>query len=196
MTSKGSLSSSGGPVPRTVETCGTAAAHAMADRNGPLGEPRCVPKPPSSLKPPAPWRPEHRGQIKTPHQIESFMNIRICAAKLHNVYVTEANPDYKGSITIGKELLEASGIKAYQMVIINNGENGDTWQTYAMPGKKGQVCLNGRPPSHHFKPGDQVIILAEVFVTPEEYPRVVAKVVFVDKNNNITGVDSHTLGEL
>lgn len=124
------------------------------------------------------------------------MTIRVCMAKLHNVTVTEANPNYKGSITIGQNLLEASGIKPYQMVIINNGENGDTWQTYVIPGKDGEICLNGRPPSHHFKPGDQVIILAEAFVTPDEFPKLVAKVVFVDVQNKVTEVESHTLGEL
>ncbi len=124
------------------------------------------------------------------------MNIRVCMAKLHNVTVTEANPNYKGSITIGQNLLDASGIKPYQMVIINNGRNGDTWQTYVIPGKTGEICLNGHPPAHHFKPGDVVIILAEAFVTPEEFPKLVAKVIFVDDKNSITNVESHTLGDL
>ena len=123
------------------------------------------------------------------------MNIRVCMAKLHNVTVTEANPNYKGSITIGRNLLEASGIKPYQMVIINNGRNGDTWQTYVIPGKTGEICLNGQPPAHHFKPGDVVIILAEAFVTAEEYATFVSKVVFVDAKNNVSSVESHSLGQ-
>ncbi len=124
------------------------------------------------------------------------MNIRICTAKLHNVTVTEANPKYKGSITIGCELMKAAGILPYQMVIINNGRNGVSWQTYVIPGKEGEVCLNGLPPSHHFKKGDKIIVLVEAFVTPKEYKKIVAGVVFVDRDNKILEIKKERLSDL
>jgi aspartate 1-decarboxylase len=125
------------------------------------------------------------------------MLIRVCTAKLHNVTVTEANPNYKGSITIGADLLDASNILPGQMVIINNGENGHTWQTYVMKGKPGVICLNGRPPSHHFEKGHKVIVLAEAWIDHAEYKaNLVQTVVLVDGKNKITQTIRKPLHEL
>ena len=93
------------------------------------------------------------------------MLIRVCAAKIHQATVTEAKLDYVGSITIDEAFLDASGIKPAQYVNITNLSNGVFWQTYVMPGGRGegQICLNG-PPARHFLPGDKIIILAEAWI--------------------------------
>ncbi|GEM_PF-362401 len=124
------------------------------------------------------------------------MNIRVCMAKIHNATVTEANPGYKGSISICPLIMKAAGIRPCQMLIINNCRNGDTWQTYAMLGKEGQICLNGKPPAHHFQKGDVVIILAEAWVSGGEYENLAANVVFVDDKNKIIDVKSNNLADL
>ena len=120
------------------------------------------------------------------------MYIRICFAKIHRATVTGADLNYVGSITIDEKILKASGIRPYQMVIINSLSNGASWQTYALPGKsgKGEIILNG-PPARIFQPGDMVIILAEAYVEPQELKRLESKVVFVDGKNRITKVQRH-----
>ncbi len=107
--------------------------------------------------------------------------------------MTEADLNYVGSITIDEDLLDASGIKPFQYVNITNVSNGIFWQTYTMPGPrgKGDICLNG-PPARHFHPGDKIIVLAEAWVTPEEYKDIVPIVVFVDEKNKVTSVEKHT----
>jgi len=55
--------------------------------------------------------------------------------------------------------MEAAGILPYQLLHINNVANGFHWETYAVEGTPGEICLNG-PPAHNFKKGDKVIILA------------------------------------
>ena len=115
------------------------------------------------------------------------MLISVCAAKIHRANVTEADLNYVGSITIGKEMLDAAGILPGQMLTINNVSNGISWRTYALPGKPGEICLNG-PPARHFQVKDKVIILAEAWVEREEGKNYLPKVVFVDDNNNITEV--------
>ncbi len=86
-------------------------------------------------------------------------------AKIHRATVTQADLNYVGSITIDEELLEKSGIQPFQYLNITNVSNGIFWQTYAMPGKRGNgdICLNG-PPARHFQPGDKIIILAEAWL--------------------------------
>jgi len=93
------------------------------------------------------------------------MLIRACIAKIHRATVTEADLDYVGSITVDQTLLDLSGIAPYQFVHVTNVSNGVFWQTYVIPGKVGQICLNG-PPARHFHRGDKVVIMAEGFFEP------------------------------
>lgn len=113
-------------------------------------------------------------------------------AKIHRATVTQADLNYVGSITVDEELLEKSGIKPFQMVNVNNISNGVFWQTYVIPGTKGngEICLNG-PPARHFQPGDKVIIIAEAYMDPSELKDLNPVVVFVDDKNKITEVKRH-----
>jgi aspartate 1-decarboxylase len=120
------------------------------------------------------------------------MFIRTCMAKIHRATVTQADLDYIGSITIDEDLLDASGIKPFQYVIITSLANGTFWQTYAIAGERGSgvICLNGSP-AHHFHPGDKVIILAEAWLKPEELGELNPVVVFVDDKNKVTSIKKH-----
>ena len=113
-------------------------------------------------------------------------------AKIHRATVTQAELNYAGSITIDEALLEASGIRPFQYVIITSIANGTFWQTYVIAGPRdsGVICLNGSP-AHHFKPGDKVIILAEAWLKPEEFDTLEPTVVFVDDKNKLTEVKKH-----
>lgn len=113
-------------------------------------------------------------------------------SKIHRVTVTHADLNYIGSITVDQDLLDASGIRPYQMVNVNSVANGTFWQTYVVPGEKGSgiISLNG-PPAHHFKPGDIAIIVAEAYLEPKELPDLKPVVVFVDAKNKITEVKTH-----
>lgn len=113
-------------------------------------------------------------------------------AKIHRATVTEADLNYVGSITIDQDLLDASGIKPFQYVIVTNITNGAFWQTYVIAGPKGKggICLNGSP-AHHFHPGDLIIILAEAWLKPEEMSELNPVVVLVDEKNKVTKVQKH-----
>ena len=78
-------------------------------------------------------------------------------AKIHMGAVTEADLAYEGSITVDKTLLEKCGIKPYEKVHVSNVNNGKRFETYAIPGKPGQICLNG-PTARKGAVGDRVII--------------------------------------
>ena len=120
------------------------------------------------------------------------MLIRVCIAKIHRATVTQAELNYVGSITVDEDLLDASGMKPFQYVNITNVSNAIFWQTYIIPGKRGNgdICLNG-PPARLFQPGDKIIILAEGWVEPTELPTLDPVVVFVDDKNKITEVKHH-----
>jgi aspartate 1-decarboxylase len=66
-------------------------------------------------------------------------------SKIHRVRVTEANLNYVGSITIDEDLMDKADILRNEKVQIVNNNNGNRFETYAIPGERGSgmVCLNG-----------------------------------------------------
>jgi len=116
------------------------------------------------------------------------MSITVCTGKLHCVQVTAARLDYEGSITIGKNLMEAADIAPFQLVHINNMANAVHWETYAIPGKPGEIQLNGCP-ARLFQPGDKVIVLSLEQLTREEAAQVKQKVVHFGAKNKITRIE-------
>ncbi|HUV05282.1 MAG TPA: aspartate 1-decarboxylase [Armatimonadota bacterium] len=106
--------------------------------------------------------------------------VNICKSKIHRATVTESNPQYVGSITIDLDLMERSGIKKGELVHVWNLDNGNRFETYAIPGAKrsGVICVNGAA-ACLCKPGDKVIIVAFVLTDEEITP----KMILVDEEN-------------
>ena len=116
------------------------------------------------------------------------MSITVCTGKLHCVQVTAARLDYEGSITIGRDLMEAADIAPFQLVHINSMANAVHWETYAIPGSTGEIQLNGCP-ARLFHPGDKVIVLSLEQLTRQEAALVKQKVVHVGPKNKIDRVE-------
>ena len=107
-------------------------------------------------------------------------------SKIHRATVTEANIEYEGSVTVDRDLLEASDILPYERVDIWDCTNGARLSTYAIEGEagSGEVCVNGAA-AHLIKPGDVVIISSFSEVTDAEARHWMARRVFVDGQNRI-----------
>ena len=108
-------------------------------------------------------------------------------SKIHRAKVTEANLQYKGSITLDKRLLEGADILEGEKVEVLNLHNGTRQETYAIEGKSGSgvVCLNG-PAARHVCVGDILVILAYGMVEDKDAKKLKPKVVFVDEKNRIS----------
>ena len=112
------------------------------------------------------------------------MQITMLQGKIHRATVTQAELDYVGSITVDEDLLDAAGIKEYQLVQIVDVNNGNRFETYTIAGERGSgvMCLNGaaaRCVSVH----DKIILMAYAQMTPEEAKENKPNVVFVDDEN-------------
>lgn len=107
------------------------------------------------------------------------MNIQLLKSKIHRVTVTQARLDYIGSITIDRDLMDAANIFEGERVFIVNNNNGERFDTYAIPGERGSgvICLNGAA-ARKVQPGDIVIIMAYAFMTPEEARNFKPAVIF------------------
>jgi aspartate 1-decarboxylase len=110
-------------------------------------------------------------------------------AKLHRVIVTQADPDYVGSVTIDRTLLEAARLLPGQRVDIVDVTNGNRLATYVIEGEagSGQICINGAA-AHLIKPGDIAIIIAYAQMDEAESRTFGPRVVFVDEHNRVVDI--------
>jgi len=105
-------------------------------------------------------------------------------AKIHMATVTESNLEYEGSITIDEQLLREAGILPYELVMVSNLNNGERFETYAIPGKSGSgaVCLNG-PTARKGVVGDRVIIFSYGYFEEHEVRDFRPRIVRLSTNN-------------
>ncbi|MEF8780401.1 MAG: aspartate 1-decarboxylase [Haloferacaceae archaeon] len=80
-------------------------------------------------------------------------------AKLHHARVTQTEKEYEGSITIDGDLLDAADVAVHEKVQVVNVETGDRFETYAIRGKAGEICLNGAA-ARLASVGDRIIVMA------------------------------------
>jgi len=81
-------------------------------------------------------------------------------SKIFKATVSEANINYEGSITIDEELVNKSGLKLHEKVLVSSLTSGNRLETYVLFGKKksGVICMNGAA-AHLIKKGEKVIIM-------------------------------------
>jgi aspartate 1-decarboxylase len=66
------------------------------------------------------------------------------AAKLHGIVVRDKSVKYHGSVAVGRDLMEASGMKPFERVDVVNLTTGARWTTYILPDDRpGWFSLNG-----------------------------------------------------
>lgn len=109
--------------------------------------------------------------------------------KIHRAKVTEANLNYEGSITIGKDLCEAAGLIPNEKVDIYNCDNGNRLATYVIVGEPGTIGLNGAA-ARMVHEGDRVIICSYADMDHLEAKKYVPTLVFVDDKNQIKELKS------
>jgi len=110
------------------------------------------------------------------------MQIQVFRAKIHRAHVTDANLDYEGSISVGRDLLAASTIRVYEKIQVVNLNNGARFETYVIEGNDGEICLNG-PAARLGQKGDLVILIAYAQVDFNEADKVEPVIVAVDAQN-------------
>jgi aspartate 1-decarboxylase len=118
----------------------------------------------------------------------------MCKSKIHSATVTEANLQYKGSITIDESLMAAADLLPYEKVQIVNLNNGARIETYVIAGKRGSgtVCMNGAA-ARWAQPDDKVIIISYAMIEETSARKHQPKVVFVDQRNAIQKIQSEIL---
>jgi aspartate 1-decarboxylase len=103
--------------------------------------------------------------------------------KIHRARVTDADLNYVGSISIDPILMKAADIVANEQVAVYNINNGARFETYAIEGNDGEVCLNGAA-ARLAQVGDLVIIVTFVDLDDGELAAHQPSVIVVDEDNH------------
>ena len=104
----------------------------------------------------------------------------VLKSKIHRAWVTDANPDYIGSMEIDGALMEKVDLWTYEKVLVCNVTNGNRWETYVIPGDQnsGTISVLGAG-ARLCEKGDCLIIMSfEMTDEPKE-----PKMIRVDQNN-------------
>jgi aspartate 1-decarboxylase len=113
------------------------------------------------------------------------MRRRMLKSKIHRATVTDANLEYVGSITLDRRLMDLADIRENEQVAVLDINNGNRFETYAIEGGPGEVCLNGAA-ARLVQPGDKVIVITYADYEEAELEAYAPVVVHVDDRNRAT----------
>jgi aspartate 1-decarboxylase len=104
----------------------------------------------------------------------------VLRSKIHKARVTEANPEYVGSIMVDSDLIERVGLWPGEKVLVVSITSGERLETYVIPAENGsgRISMNGAA-ARRIGVGDEIIIMGfELSDSP-----IQPKIILVDENN-------------
>ena len=110
------------------------------------------------------------------------MHRRMMKSKIHRATVSDANLNYVGSITVDTDLLALADIREHEQVHVVNINNGARFETYAINGGPGDMCLNGAA-ARLAHPGDLIIVISYADYDEAELASYAPLIVHVDGRN-------------
>ncbi len=117
------------------------------------------------------------------------MRRRMMKSKIHRGTVTDANLEYVGSISLDPDLMRAADILEWEQVTVLDIDNGARFETYAIVGGPGDMCLNGAA-ARLVHRGDKVIVITYADYEEAELGAFEPVIVHVDGRNAI--IDEQT----
>ena len=112
---------------------------------------------------------------------------KVLHSKIHQAVVTEALPEYQGSLTIDSDLLDACGMRPSDAILDANCETGARFETYVFRGEPGSgvIGVNGAA-AHLASVGDRIIILHWAHMNDAEYEQHYPRVLIMNQDNSVS----------
>ena len=104
----------------------------------------------------------------------------VLRSKIHRAFITDANPDYVGSILIDEDLMDKVDLWNFEKVLICDVTNGSRYETYAIAGERGSgvIAVQGAAARLSTKGNCIIIMSFEVTDTPID-----PKMILVNRDN-------------
>lgn len=122
--------------------------------------------------------------------------LKIIRAKFHGIFVTGADLNYQGSITLDPIQCQTLKIYPLEFVEIWNKNNGARFSTYVIYGKAHSHCcvLNGAA-ARNCQKDDELIIAAYKFCQPSEIQNESPKILTFNKDNTVKNILEYEVKE-
>ncbi len=116
------------------------------------------------------------------------MKREMLKSKIHRAVVTGADLNYRGSISLGRELCKAADLLEFEKVDVYNISNGERFSTYVIYSKEGEITLNGAA-ARKAEIGDLIIIASYALYDEGEAQKHKARLIFVNDKNDIERIE-------
>lgn len=128
----------------------------------------------------------HFGLSFSRFERHTAMQLTMLKSKIHQATVTGVFRNYSGSLTIDSDLMEEAGLLPHEKILVANLDNGERFETYAIPGTPGsrEIEINGAA-SHKGKVGDRIIILSFVTMDAREAETWTPKILILGDDNQV-----------
>ena len=119
------------------------------------------------------------------------MQRHMLKSKIHRATVTDCDPDYVGSVTIDRDLMDQADLLPNEQVHVLDIDNGARLVTYVIPGERGsgEMQINGAA-ARLVREGDKVIIVSYADYDETDLESYAPVVVHVDAANSTVEIDS------
>ena len=114
------------------------------------------------------------------------MHIHLLKGKLHKTFGTDANDNYEGSLTIDQDFMDKVHLLPFERVVCGNLANGNRFETYAIPGKRGSgdIVLNGAT-AHLGQAGDRLTIMFFGLLDEKSAPNHKPRIIVLGEDNAV-----------
>ncbi len=112
------------------------------------------------------------------------MRIHLLKSKILRAIVTDSSLHYEGSLEIDAALMDRVGLVRYEKILVGNIDNGERFETYAIPAESGsgRISLNGAA-AHKGKIKDRLVIISFAEVEAEEAPSFKPQTITIGEDN-------------
>jgi len=119
------------------------------------------------------------------------MMVELCKSKIKDVFVTEKDLHYDGSITISEDIARKANLYPSEKVLVVNLNNGNRFETYVIYGEKGKgiIGLNGGT-ALKGDVGDELLVLCFGIYYEEEVDEHKLVIVKLKEGNKLPDEDS------
>jgi aspartate 1-decarboxylase len=120
------------------------------------------------------------------------VQIHLLKSKIHRAAVTGGSLNYEGSLGIDQDLMDLVGLLPYEKILCGNMSNGERFETYAIPAKRGSgdIILNGAV-ARLGQAGDLLTIMSFCAVEASEAMQWKPRVAALGKGNVVVKKSVH-----
>ena len=107
----------------------------------------------------------------------------VLSSKIHRAWVTDANPDYVGSILIDKDLMDRVNRWDFEKVLVCDITNGNRFETYAIAGERGSGVIAVQGAAARLSATGNCVIIMSFEATEVTDERPDPQMILVDQDN-------------